>query len=208
MPDVKDTPNARQRLLRAATSVFSAKGYAATRVSDIVEKAGVAQGTFYIYFKSKQSIFVTLVDEFFSELLQLTIGRYPATRVADASDLSDQISKIWHTVLSYCRARPDLAALVLQERAALPKDERERLAASYQRAADALTRYCVETARRGITRPLDPALAAWVVIGMLERAVHYAVFVAPQADLDAIVRNLVTFELSGLALAPPKNTAP
>lgn len=46
----------RRQLLGAARHLFLAKGYAQTSVSAIVREAGVAQGTFYLYFKSKQDV--------------------------------------------------------------------------------------------------------------------------------------------------------
>ncbi len=49
-------------LLAAATSVFAQKGFHETKVSDIVAAAGVAQGTFYLYFKSKNDVFFRLIS--------------------------------------------------------------------------------------------------------------------------------------------------
>ncbi|MCW4572918.1 transcriptional regulator, TetR family [Venenivibrio stagnispumantis] len=53
--------NTKEKLLISAKKIFSEKGYHDTKVSDIVEDAGVAQGTFYIYFKSKEDIFKELI---------------------------------------------------------------------------------------------------------------------------------------------------
>lgn len=50
-------------LLRAAREVFAEKGFDATTVSEIVARAGVAQGTFYLYFPSKISVVKTLAEE-------------------------------------------------------------------------------------------------------------------------------------------------
>lgn len=52
----------RQNLLDAALHMFSEKGYQHTKVSDIVKKAGVAQGTFYLYFQNKESIFSSILQ--------------------------------------------------------------------------------------------------------------------------------------------------
>ena len=46
----------RDQLVAAARRVFEKKGFARTSVSDIVKAAGVAQGTFYLYFKEKNDI--------------------------------------------------------------------------------------------------------------------------------------------------------
>lgn len=201
MPKTEKKAPARQRLLTAAAEVFFEEGYSAARVSDVVARAEVAQGTFYLYFKSKEAVFVALVEMFFAELLAVTLGQNPASELEDADAMRHQISQIWRTIIVYCRTHPNMAALVLQEATGLPKAERAVLAANYAKAVEALALYCCETERRGITRTLDPHLTAWVIIGMVERAVHYAVFVAGEADVDAIVTDLVTLELNGL-LAP------
>src|SRR5579862_9485139 len=53
----------RRRLLDAAEDVFAELGYHDASIVRIVERAGVAQGTFYIYFRSKQEIFEELVAD-------------------------------------------------------------------------------------------------------------------------------------------------
>lgn len=51
----------KEQLLRAAEQLFAAKGYGATRISDICAAAGVAKGLFYWYFPTKESLFAELV---------------------------------------------------------------------------------------------------------------------------------------------------
>lgn len=60
----------KEKLLQSAKELFAKKGYYETKVSDIVERANVAQGTFYIYFKSKEEIFLELIKTLHQELLQ------------------------------------------------------------------------------------------------------------------------------------------
>lgn len=55
--------SAKERLLESAKMLFSQKGYYATSVEDIVESAGFSKGTFYFYFKSKEELFKSLVEE-------------------------------------------------------------------------------------------------------------------------------------------------
>lgn len=63
----------KNRLLENAMELFSTKGFKKTSISDIAEKAGVAKGTFYLYFKNKEDIRSKLVtketDELFSQAL-------------------------------------------------------------------------------------------------------------------------------------------
>lgn len=58
----------RQQLLDAAEAAFGQRGYFAASVADITRRARVAQGTFYVYFPSKQAIFAELVRHLSREL--------------------------------------------------------------------------------------------------------------------------------------------
>jgi TetR/AcrR family fatty acid metabolism transcriptional regulator len=57
------TEEKRKRILQAAVKVFARKGYFAAKVAEIAAKAGVADGTIYLYFRNKEDILVSLFDE-------------------------------------------------------------------------------------------------------------------------------------------------
>jgi AcrR family transcriptional regulator len=58
----------RKQILDAARTVFGDKGYESATISDIVKKAGVAQGTFYLYFESKKGVVVELAQQPMSDM--------------------------------------------------------------------------------------------------------------------------------------------
>ena len=62
----------RQRVLEAAEQVFGVKGYHGASVTEITRAAGVAQGTFYLYFRGKKEIFLDLVDTLSSRLVAVS----------------------------------------------------------------------------------------------------------------------------------------
>ena len=53
----------RAQILDVAVQVFADKGYHGTSITDLVEAAGVARGTFYLYFDGKHVIFLELLDD-------------------------------------------------------------------------------------------------------------------------------------------------
>ncbi|HSQ62900.1 MAG TPA: TetR/AcrR family transcriptional regulator [Polyangiaceae bacterium] len=57
-----DKATRRQQILQSARDVFAKHGYHAAKVEDIVHAAGVARGTFYLYFEDKRAIFEEIVD--------------------------------------------------------------------------------------------------------------------------------------------------
>jgi hypothetical protein len=67
----------KEKLLKAAYDLFITKGFQFTTIQDIVDKAGVAKGTFYLYFKDKYDIHEQLIvstsyDLFYSALEKLS----------------------------------------------------------------------------------------------------------------------------------------
>jgi AcrR family transcriptional regulator len=59
----------REAILAAALDEFSARGFAATRLDDVAQRAGVAKGTIYLYFRDKESLFQELVRAMLSPLV-------------------------------------------------------------------------------------------------------------------------------------------
>jgi TetR/AcrR family transcriptional regulator, transcriptional repressor for nem operon len=86
-----DTPakprmaTARQKLLEAALSVIRTKGYAATTVDELCAEAGVAKGSFFHHFKSKEAVAVAAAD-YWSETTRALFAAAPYHRHADPLD--------------------------------------------------------------------------------------------------------------------------
>ena len=70
MPRVVDREARRAELVSAAAAVFARRGVANTAVSDIVKAAGVAQGTFYLYFDSKDAAILAVVEQVLDDVVR------------------------------------------------------------------------------------------------------------------------------------------
>src|ERR1700759_77527 len=77
------TDDKRQRILDAAVSVFAQKGFFASRINDVASAAGIADGTVYLYFESKDDILIKLFDQVMGEHLEA--ARQEMKRVEDAA---------------------------------------------------------------------------------------------------------------------------
>ncbi|HKJ69695.1 MAG TPA: TetR/AcrR family transcriptional regulator [bacterium] len=64
---VKEYDTRRKEILDAARTLFFSKGYETTAISDIIQSIGIAKGTFYHYFDSKQDLMAALVEEITDE---------------------------------------------------------------------------------------------------------------------------------------------
>jgi TetR/AcrR family transcriptional regulator, fatty acid metabolism regulator protein len=79
----------REAILRAATKVFATNGYFSSKVADIAQEAGVADGTVYLYFKSKEEILHSIFDRSMDEAI--TAGRQ---QIAEMQDPREKLRRI------------------------------------------------------------------------------------------------------------------
>lgn len=98
----------RNALLENAFDLFSTKGINKTSISDIVQKAGVAKGTFYLYFKDKEDIRNRLIIHKISHLFSLAEDSLAKT---DLTDLSEGIIYITDHLLDSLQKDTSLLSL-------------------------------------------------------------------------------------------------
>lgn len=163
MPRVVNREARRAELVSAAATVFAQRGVANTAVSDIVKTAGVAQGTFYLYFDSKDDALLAVVER-----VSGTITENAAARLETASSAVDKLLAL-RNVLSEFGAEPEATALVdLMHR---PENRilHDRLAEGLTRQLVPLLEAVVELGvAEGVFSVADPRAAAWFVLAGLQ----------------------------------------
>jgi len=65
----------REKLIQSAAHLFLEEGYDATSVNDICKHAGVSKGSFYHYFETKQVLFLTLIENWSSDMMQAILNK-------------------------------------------------------------------------------------------------------------------------------------
>src|ERR1700744_2110722 len=81
---VTRNPDKYQRILDAAVAVFAEKGFFSSRVADIADRADVADGTVYLYFKNKEEILMTAINTAFDAFMSL--ARTELTKLSDPTE--------------------------------------------------------------------------------------------------------------------------
>jgi AcrR family transcriptional regulator len=106
------TSQRQEDILAAATEVFADRGYASTDVQEIADRLGIAKGTIYHYFPSKEQLFLASVDRGMAGLSQaISEGFDPKT------DPIKQIAQAIRSFLQYFDTNADVIELIVQERA-------------------------------------------------------------------------------------------
>ena len=99
----------REKLLRAAKKVFAEKGFHNAQITHIIDEAGVARGTFYLYFKGKEEIFKEILKEVITELKK-------RIKVIDLrKDPIEQLKENIINVIDYALRERELARIVLNK---------------------------------------------------------------------------------------------
>lgn len=89
----------RQELIETARELFMSQGYEKTMVGDIVRQVGVAQGLFYYYFRSKQDIFLAVINQFTEE----RIGELAVFLRDGHIPLLQRVRNLMHVLMDFLR---------------------------------------------------------------------------------------------------------
>lgn len=195
--------NRRQQLIDAGIAVFAEKGYHRAKVSDIVRRAGVAQGTFYLYFDSKKSLFHFLLDQFFALIQQALLeADLDAERAHTVADVARQIRDAIGRILAVYGDNAALARLFLREAIGLEPDFAAAWEAFIDRMAAMGAAYLDQAIGRGLLPPQNSRVVAYGVVGMVERVAYHWLAGDVADDLSAVVEAVARFELLGILGAP------
>ncbi len=199
-PTVRSTVDKAERrgdLLRAARKVFATRGYHDAKIDDIAAQAGVAKGTFYLYFKDKRSIFVELLDALFERIAKAIL------RVDVAQDVPEQVKHNIRAILAVLLDEPETTRLLLTHAAGLDTEFLEHLQAFDQGVRALLTESLEDGQRLKIVAPGDPALYAVFAIGALKEVLLTSATAASPVDREAIVKGLYSLLEHGFLRAAP-----
>ena len=103
-------PDKPQQIIEAAVRVFARRGYYNSRVSDIAREAGIAAGTIYLYFKTKDDILVTLFRDKMAEF----VGALRKA-IAGEPDAASKVRRLVALHFSMLEENPELAEVVQVE---------------------------------------------------------------------------------------------
>lgn len=201
---IKPSDERRRELTDAARELFVEQGYEQTSMSDIARRANVAQGTFYIYFSSKQEVLAAIMRELLEELGGIV------RELAERSDLSalEALRRVMHDCIARMTREPRLVeAVYLKANYSLPSRLLEEYAPALLPAVTALIERGVS---EGTVRVKNPEIAAdflWTLgyrfferIGQQYMGSNQASRTGP--DLTELEHTFWEFVLHGIAVQP------
>ena len=196
MPRTVDPIARRAEIASAAARVFTERGVANTAVSDIVKAAGVAQGTFYLYFDSKDAAVLAVVEQMGAEMVAAiasAVGASGTTAIEKLLGLRDVLVSFDENPTAVALAdfihRPENRAL------------HDRLAEHLTPALIPIVEAIVaQGVAEGVFEVPDTHAAAWFVLGGLQSVELSG---TPVAQMPAAIEAATELALRALGYAEP-----
>jgi AcrR family transcriptional regulator len=152
-------------IVAAALSVFLEKGYAATRLDDVAERARVSKGTVYLYFATKEELFEAVVRQALLPQIETIKARAAAAEAMGTPELMGLVVGHFRQLLESDVS--GIPKLVIAEAANFPDLARFYADVAVSQGLDFLASVIARGVERGEFRPVDPQVAARLFIAPL-----------------------------------------
>jgi len=170
MTDQSVTERKRSSILDAARAVFSRKGYAEAAVEDVAEEARIAKGTLYLYFKSKEEMYLAALASDVQAMASES-----RREMESAQSFREKLRVFFRVRLDYCKSREDFLRIYLAEYGSMfvKAPINPYLSQLLRENMRYLSKVAEEAIERGEVAPVSPgALAAAIYDmsrGLIER---------------------------------------
>ncbi|HEY6393927.1 MAG TPA: TetR/AcrR family transcriptional regulator [Candidatus Binataceae bacterium] len=185
----------RAQVLRHAKHIFARKGYHRTNVADIIARAGIARGTFYLYFQNKKDLFEELLEQVLNELtnriLRLRVG-------PDQPDPVQQLRDNLKRVVSYVLTERELTDILLHHSVGFDRELDARILEFYDRIAALIQRSLDLGIQMNLVRKVDTRAIAYCILGGIKEVIGL-LSRGDAGDTSALVEEILDFGLRGVA---------
>jgi AcrR family transcriptional regulator len=180
---VKRPEDRRQDLLDAGVRVMREKGISATTIADIAQAGGVAKGTFYLYFRSKEHLLAALRERFVHETLEHGSELFARVGHEDWWGLVDTTIE---SFVDFMLAHRDAIEIFTQE--GLSADTKGMLAECERKLNWMFAMGIQAGIQAGAFHVGDPEMAAAMIHHGLEGTLLEAILYEPKPDRERICR--------------------
>lgn len=184
----------REAILRAAVKVFARNGYFNSKVSDIAGEAGIADGTVYLYFKSKEevlhSVFDRAMEEFVSQGKQ---------EIAEITDVREKLRRIARLHLKNLGADRDAAIVFQVELRGSTKFMEEFSAAGFAEYLNIIRETIAEGQKQGVFRQdLNATICSKILYGALDEMVTNWILSKKDYELEPMADTVLEIFFGGV----------
>ena len=180
-----DSGERKQQILDASAIVFAEKGYFNASVSDIIEQAGIARGTFYLYFTGKRQVFTEILEQISASVENRIKGVYEGISADEVyANLIENVNRVFGFLIE----NPNLTKILLTQAPGLDAASTRQLDQAIYMLRDTIKRLLQNGKRYGVLWSFNEDLVATVLLGGLKELLYQIVVTG---DIDAPIEPLV-----------------
>lgn len=187
------TTGKRAQILEAATRIFAEKGFLSSTVAEIAREARVADGTIYLYFRSKDDLLLRLVEARMGEL-----GAQMEAELARHGSSTERLAAFIRFHLQQVAARPEEAQVLIVELRQSGSKLKEALASFMRPYLGLLSAVLEEGIADGSFRAIDPRPVRHAIFGALDEVALAWLLRGRRFDLEENARQLADLFVRGL----------
>ncbi|HEY2735530.1 MAG TPA: TetR/AcrR family transcriptional regulator [Polyangiales bacterium] len=185
----------RQQILDSARGAFAEKGYHGVTIDDVVARAEIARGTYYLYFTDKRAVLDALVDDFLQRIFACIVSIDLAHPVHSAREqLRQNIERVVRLALS----EPAMVKIALRDATGLDAAFDIKIRGFYSALRILLDECLAEGQQLGLVRAGDRAIMVSIGLGGLKDALLDAISGELKSGPEALVAEIMRFLESGL----------
>ena len=205
---IKPPDERRSEILEAATKLFQDRGFESTTVQAVAAEAGVAAGTVYLYFPSKEAILAALQEDFETGLVDRVAEISEAVLAEEAKSGQDVtyeevVSRLIDGLVDFSLGHRDMAEVVAREKGRLAITADSPLLRGA--LMELLTRIIREGVRLGHIEATDPEMSAYLLHVASTTAIGQAIAFEDKAMLRRVVASAKELYIKALAPAGQRN---
>jgi len=187
-------PSKRERILAAGLRLFAYEPYQAVTMDRVAEAAGVAKGTLYLYFQSKEDLYL----EILSDGLE-TIARAYNSTVDPKSSVTERLRHAVTVTIQFYDQRRDLLRLMATEEPRMAQARNRLIQGWRDRGVRFFSALVKEGIATGAFRSGDPVLATHAILGGMRSVMLHYEARRPIAEITAEFGAMVMHALSAAA---------
>ena len=185
----------RLQILAAAREVFAKRGYHQTTIDDIVISAGVARGTFYLYFEDKRAVFADLIDRFAAKLsmaIEHIVTDDPTRPVAN------QVQENIRSIIRTCLSERTMTKILFTGAVGVDPEFDRKIATFYDTVVQLLTESLRDGQTLGIVADGEPRVLAYLSIGAFKELLYQAVILGlSEESAEVLLKQMYNFLRQG-----------
>jgi len=185
----------RQQILSVAREVFAKRGYHQTTIDDIVAQAGLARGTFYLYFEDKRAVFSDLVDRFAG---QISVAIVRIVTDDPGRSVVEQVRENIRAIIGTSLADRAMTKILFTDAVGIDPAFDRKLQTFYDTVVQLLTESLKDGQALGIVADGEPRVLAYLTIGALKELLYQAVTLGfAEESADVLTQQMFTFLSAG-----------